>query len=149
MKDNIKYTGELTVMIHDGITGELKSTEVHKNLVVKVGRDFAIRRLFSSAEQPMSHMAIGTNNVTQTPSNQILGAEIARVSFSTTPTSVGSTATFTAIFNQGVGTGTITEAGIFNSSTSNDGVMLARTTFNAKPKLATDVFTIIWNITAN
>jgi hypothetical protein len=149
MQDNIKYTGELTVMIHDGITGELKSTEVHKNLVVKVGRDFAARRLHSNADSPMSHMAIGTNNVTQTPSNQILGAEIARVAFASVPTTTDSTTTFVGTFNAGVGTGTITEAGIFNDAGSNTGVMLARTTFNAKPKLSTDIFTIIWNITAN
>ena len=53
--------------------------------------------------------------------------------------------TFEETYAAGVGTGAITEAGIFNDPTT--GTMLARTVFATVNKGAADVMTISWDVT--
>jgi len=50
-------------------------------------------------------------------------------------------------FGAGVGTGAVTEAGIFNASSA--GTMLCRTTFSVINKAAADTLGITWTVTVN
>ena len=50
----------------------------------------------------------------------------------------------TSIFAPGIGTGSITEAGIFNAASS--GTMLSRTVFDPVNKTSSDQLSIIWTI---
>jgi hypothetical protein len=54
-------------------------------------------------------------------------------------------ATVSTTFGAGVGTGALTEAGIFNAATA--GVMLSRVVFSVVNKASTDALTITWAIT--
>ena len=52
---------------------------------------------------------------------------------------------YVSSFEAGDATGAVTEAGIFNASTS--GTMLCRTKFNVVNKAADDTMTVTWTIT--
>jgi hypothetical protein len=57
------------------------------------------------------------------------------------------TVSYQAVFGPGIGTGSLTEAGIFNASTA--GTMICRTVFPVFTKEASDALTINWDITIN
>lgn len=142
--ENLKVTGQLTIehWTEDGI----RTTSTH-NLVVSVGKEFIVSRMIGTSAPVMSHMGLGTgatapvvlNTALQTPA----GPRVAFVSAS----SVANTVTYVASFLPGVATGAITEAGIFNNLTN--GTMLARTTFAAQNKAASDTIVVTWAITIN
>ncbi|MHC1572062.1 MAG: hypothetical protein ACXQTL_04865 [Methanosarcinales archaeon] len=93
---------------------------------------------------PFKYVAIGTSGTAVATSQTSLGGEVAR-----------SEGTFThdgkykwsmdCTFGAGTGTGTIQEAGCFNSAA--DGTMLNRQTFTAIPKGASDTLKIMWDYT--
>jgi hypothetical protein len=94
----------------------------------------------------MNHMAIGTGTATPIAGDSTLGTEAGRVgvsSFTASANAVTATATFPA----GTGTGAITEAGIFNASSS--GAMLCRTTFPVVNKASGDSIAITWVVTVS
>lgn len=140
IKDPVKLTG--TLQIHKN--GEL----VHEvpNLVVTVGKEFVASRMVGVAQNVMSHMAIGTSSTAAAAGNVALGAENARVALDSSG-AAGAVVTYAATFPAGTGTGTITEAGIFNASSS--GVLLCRTVFSAISKGASDSLTITWTVTVS
>jgi|APSaa5957512535_1039671.scaffolds.fasta_scaffold14284_2 hypothetical protein len=93
----------------------------------------------------MSHMGVGSGTTAQTVSDSDLETELNRVVMGTenqTPPSI----TYSANFGAGIGTGTITEAAIFNAVDS-DADMLCRTTFSAINKGASDTLEVQWIIT--
>jgi hypothetical protein len=55
--------------------------------------------------------------------------------------------TYVATFPAGTGTGAVTEAGIFNASSS--GTMLCRTVFPVVNKQSGDSMTITWTVTVS
>ena len=113
----------------------------------------------------MTHMAIGTGSTTAAVSDTILVNEVplggdivssARAQIQSTTQSTG-VVTYVATFGVNnpqrtitSNTTAITEAGIFNSSTSTTpGTMLCRTTFNAVNKGNDDTLQITWTITVS
>jgi hypothetical protein len=54
---------------------------------------------------------------------------------------------YVALFPAGTGTGTVTEAGVFNNSSG--GTMLCRTVFGVVTKDAGDSMSITWTITVS
>jgi hypothetical protein len=90
-------------------------------------------------------MAVGTDNTATAAGNTALGVQLgSRVSLTSTTVTTNQIA-YVATFGVGVGTGALTEAGIFNASTS--GTMLCRTVFAVINKGANDTMTITWTIT--
>jgi len=115
-----------------------------KNLVVNSGLNHIADQLSDSPdESAMSYMAIGTGTTAPTSSDTALESEVARVAL-TSKTDSGSELTYVGEFGEGVGTGAITEAGIFNASSG--GTMLARQVFSAINKGASDTLRIEWTI---
>jgi hypothetical protein len=96
---------------------ELVYSEEFNNLVVSVGKNFLASRILSNTLDVMNYMAIGSSSTVADTTQLSLFNELARVSLSTATIS-GSSVTFTSTFGNGVGTGSITEAGIFNESSS-------------------------------
>ena len=93
----------------------------------------------------MTHMAVGTGSTAAAAGNTALETQLgSRVALTSTTVTSNSTA-YVATFGAGVGTGALTEAGIFNASTS--GTMLCRTLFAVINKGAADTMTITWTIT--
>lgn len=140
--DSIKVTGAPHIVLRDSL-GNIKTDFTVPNLVVSSGKTFLAARAVGTPTV-MSHMSIGTGNTAPAGSQTTLTTEIARVAL-TSGTSSGNVITYVASFPAGVGTGSITEAGIFNASSA--GTMLARTTFGSVNKDVGDSLTISWSIT--
>ena len=148
INDNIKPTGELTIILRDA-DGNIKLQKTVPNAVVTVGKNLIATRLAGLTGSAPTHMAVGTSSANPTDVTQsALTAEIAssRTLLSTT-TTTGAQVNFACTFPAGTGTGAITEAGIFNASTT--GTMLCRTVFNSVYKDALDTLTINWAVTIN
>ena len=94
----------------------------------------------------MSHMAIGTGSTAAAAGDAALGNEAGRVALTSTTVTSDAVA-YVATFAAGTGTGAITEAGIFNASSS--GTLLCRTVFSVINKGAADTLGITWTVTVN
>ena len=143
IKDNFALTGALTIAINDKIVQETK------NLVVTAGKDWVADRM-NNANSVMTHMAVGTSSVSSgadaaAKARTTLGSELDRNAFTTATAVSGTAITYVCLWDDGDGTGAITEAGIFNAGTGGD--MLARTVFPVVNKGDDDSMTITWTIT--
>ena len=98
----------------------------------------------NAADAAMSHMGIGTGTTTPNTANTALVTQSARVALAST-TRTNNQVTYSAVFPAGTGSGSITEAGIFNAASL--GTMLCRTVFTAVNKDVLDTLTINWTVT--
>jgi hypothetical protein len=150
LNDDIKVTGELRITLTNP-EGNIKQEVVVPNLVVTVGKNFiasSMVKTTTNSPAAMTHMEVGTGTTAaavgdtalQTP---VASSRVALTSATVTSNSVAYVATFPA----GTGTGALTEAGIFNASSS--GTMLCRTVFSVINKGAADTLGITWTVTVN
>lgn len=145
IKDDLKISGELSIIVTDK-NGHIKQSMKVPNLVVTAGKQYIASRMAGTAAAVMSHMAIGSGTAAANANNTALGNELGRAgsplfSFQASDNIITATATFV----EGVGTGAISEAGIFNASSG--GTMLCRTVFPVVNKQASDTIAITWTIT--
>ena len=146
LRDSIKLTGELKLTLtNEG--GDVTQEVIVPNTVVTAGKGFIASRM-NTTTTTMSHVELGTGttgaNVANTTLETIIsGSRTALTSTTVTANAVAYVVTFPA----GTGTGAVTEAGIFNASSS--GTMLCRTTFSVINKAAADTLGITWTITVN
>lgn len=145
LTDTFNVKGDLSVVLLDE-QGQQKDRRDINNLVVTVGKNFIASRMVGNTTALMSHMAVGSSNTSPVVGNTTLGTELGRVSLDSSSASTA-TVTYVATFPAGTGTGTITEAGIFNAASS--GTLLCRTNFNAVNKAAGDTIVITWNVTVS
>ena len=129
-----------------GPDGELKAHREIDNLVVDAGESHIADQLSSTpGGAAMGWMAIGTGAVAPAFGNTALGAEIDRNAL-TSRTDSANVVTYVGNWAAGDGTNAaITEAGIFNAAST--GTMLARATFTAINKGASDTLAITWTLT--
>lgn len=141
--ESVKVKGNLEVILLDqsGIQKDYRKIE---NLVVAVGKDVIAARLIGNTLAIMSHMAVGSSSTTAATSQTALGTELGRVTLDSTARAAN-TITYVATFPAGTGTGSLTEAGILNASST--GNLLCRTTFGVVTKGAGDTVVITWNVT--
>lgn len=140
INDGLKLTGKLAIALNGEVVQEVD------NLVVTAGKGYVASRMKDATTTAMSHMGIGTGSTAAAASNTALGNQSVRVALSSTTVS-SNEVTYTATFGAGSGTGAITEAGIFNASSS--GTMLCRTVFSVVTKGASDSMTITWTVTVS
>ena len=145
LQETLGIKGELTISVFDR-NGNLKEAKKVPNLVVTVGKNYIASRMVGTASTVMSHMAIGTGTTTPAVGDTALATQAGIVAVSAFTASTN-TVTATATFAAGTGTGAITEAGIFNASSS--GTLLCRTTFPVVNKAAGDSIAITWVITVS
>ena len=142
--DELKVAGSVNVVIRDE-SGEQKENFTIPNLVVTTGLAYIASRMKDATATAMTHMAVGTGNTAAAAGNTALETQLgSRVALTSTTVTSNSIA-YVASFGAGVATGALTEAGIFNASTS--GTMLCRTVFAVINKGAADTMTITWTIT--
>lgn len=139
----IKAAGRLNIQIID-VDGKVKEEQTVDNLVVNVGLNFIASRMKDATDTAMSHMAVGSGTAAAAGANTALGTELGRVALGSTTVTNNSVA-YVATFGAGVGTGAVTEAGLFNAGTS--GTMLCRTVFGVVNKETTDTMAITWTVT--
>ena len=145
--DSIKMKGRLNIVL-TGPDGKVKEQHEVDNLVVTVGKNFIASRMKDATATAMSHMEVGTGTTAAAVGDTALGAAVAssRVALTSTTVTTNSVA-YVATFPAGTGTGALTEAGIFNASSS--GTMLCRTVFSVINKGAADTLGITWTVTVN
>jgi hypothetical protein len=137
---SLKLTGHLSVSVNGEVVQEIP------NLVVTTGKNYVASRMKDATATAMSHLAIGTGSTAAAAGDTALGTEVARVALTSTTVSTN-TVTYVGTFAAGTGTGSITEAGIFNASSS--GTLLCRTVFSVVSKAASDEMSITWVISAS
>jgi hypothetical protein len=140
LKDDFRLKGRLAIAINDQVVKYVD------NVVVTDGKEYVASRMKDTTATAMSHMAIGTGSTTAAASDTALGSEADRNSLTSTTVS-GTDIVYVATFGAGEGTGAITEAGIFNASSS--GTLLCRTVFSVVNKGASDSMTITWTVTVS
>ena len=145
--DSIKMKGRLNIVL-TGPDGEVKEQHEVDNLVVTVGKNFIASRMKDATATAMSHMEVGTGTTAAAVGDTALQTAVAssRVTLTSTTVTTNSVA-YVATFPAGTGTGALTEAGIFNASSS--GTMLCRTVFSVINKGAADTLGITWTVTVN
>lgn len=143
-KSNVGSKGELTILLKKA-TGDNEVYEF-KNLAVSTGLNFIVSRMKEDTDAVMSHMSVGEGTTAADLGDITLESEIAGSRVALTSTTVtGNTITYVATFEPGVGTGAVTESGIFNDGTA--GTMLCRTVFPVVNKQPGDSMTVNWTVT--
>lgn len=136
--------GVLNIVLRDE-TGAIKEDVTVENLVVDTGLAYIASRMKDTTLGAMTHMAVGSGTTNPAAGDTALETQLgSRVSLTST-TVTANAIEYVATFGAGVGTGAVTEAGIFNASTS--GTMLCRTEFAVINKGASDSMTITWTVT--
>ena len=145
----LKMTGKLNIVLYDA-DGNIKEEREVPNIVTTAGKTFIASRMAGTSSAVMGYMEVGTDTTAAAVGQTAL---IAPVASSRTATSVSggtpstNTVQYATTFGAGTGTGALTEAGIFNASSS--GTMLCRTVFSVINKGASDSMTITWTVTIN
>ena len=150
MEEILTAKGKLHIIVTDE-HGNVKVDREENNLVVNAGKAFITSRLLGTSSAIMSRMEVGTSNTAATGAQTALIAPVASSrtaltsSTQQTITTTNDSVQYVCSFGAGVGTGALTEAGIFNDPTT--GTMLCRTVFATVTKGASDVMTITWTVT--
>jgi len=142
--DKINVVGDVKLIL-TGSDGSLKDEREIHNLVVDTGNNLIASRLASASSAVIGWIALGTGTNTPANGNTTLQTELVR---SATTVSGGTVTNNQILYQQtfgaGVGTGSLTEAGLFNAASL--GTMAARTTFNVINKGSGDVLTVYWTL---
>ena len=139
--DDFQLKGKLKIEINDKVVAEVP------NIVVNNGKDFVASRIKDATATVMSHMAIGTGTTSAVATDTTLETELSGSRTALTSTTVSSNDIIYVATFAGVGTGAVTEAGIFNASSG--GTMLCRTVFAVVNKAAADAMTVTWTVTVS
>jgi hypothetical protein len=144
MKQKVKVKGTARIILRDE-AGNIKADRLEDNLIVDTGLQFLAVRAVGTADNVMSHMAIGSGTTLETAIDTTLETELGRVALNTVAAPTSGVITYTASFPPGTGTGAVTEAGIFNNDPG--GIMLNRITFAVINKAVGDTIDITWTVT--
>lgn len=126
-----------------GPDGRVKEVREGENTVTTAGKNGVADQIVAAPTLvKMGWMAIGTSS----PAATLLGAEIARVAF-TSKTRSNNVVTVVGDFPAGTGTGAITEAGTFDVVTANTVNMWMSSSFSVVNKAAGDSLSISWTLT--
>jgi hypothetical protein len=144
MQDVVNLTGRLRLELIRA-DGNRERREID-NLVVTSGKAVVADRMKAApAKNAMSNAAVGTGATAPAAGDTTLGAEVAGSRTAVALAVAGAVLTYTASLGPGVGTGALTEAGLFNAAAAGD--MLARTTFAVINKAAGDTLNVTWTVT--
>lgn len=145
--EKLSMQGRLTIVLKDE-KGVVKDVREVKNLVVNTGLGHITSRMTGTAQGVMSHMGLGAGTSAAAAGDTALGSPLGSRMVFDSATRTGSnneSIVYITTFNPGEATGAVTEAGIFNASTS--GVMLCRTVFAVVNTGASDTLQITWTVT--
>lgn len=142
--DQIK-TEENVRLVLRGPDGEIKQIVEESNLIVTTGIAAIVDQLVASPSlgKP-THMAIGTGGTSPAAGQTALTTELDRNAL-TSKNRSGAVLTMVGDWAAGDGTGAITEAGVFDASSS--GNMHSRVLFSVVNKGSGDVLSITWTWT--
>lgn len=143
---NLKLRANVSLNLYN-CRGDLIVVLEKHNIITELGLSSILDQLLDNPTVAVpGYMELGTG----VPGVERLGEYVpgSRTVFSE-KSLVGTTLAMRCVFPAGVGTGLITEAGIFNSDVENSGDMYLSTSFAEIPKGETDVLKVLWTITAS
>jgi len=135
--------GEFDLCLYDN-AGKLKDSRHIKNMTVTAGFAILCAMMGGAGGTAFTYCAIGTGIVAPALGDTTLNAEATRVAGGYTKTA-DTVWKNDATFGAGVGTGAITEAGLFNATSGP--TMLCRQTFPVINKGASDTLIVTWQYT--
>ena len=142
--EDLKVKGNLDIVLRDK-TGKIKKKKKYKNLVVTTGLGFIASRMKDATAGVMSHVGLGSGTTAAAAGQtELVSALGSREAIDSSVVS-GNSIAYSTVFEAGDGTGAVTEAGIFNASSS--GTMLCRTVFPVLNKAVGDTMSVTWTIT--
>jgi hypothetical protein len=116
------------------------------NLIVNAGFDLICASLGNGSRPALlSHIAVGTGATAAVAGNTGLQIELSRIAAAYAHTLSTKVFTMSCTFGVGVGTGALTEAGVFNAASA--GTMLDRVVFPVINKGASDTLGITFTFT--
>ncbi len=145
IEEGMKIKGAITLFLTKG-SGEVEV--VHKdNIIVGGGFDFVADAIGNASTRPgvMGWIAVGTGSTAAASTQTALVTELKRNAATYAHTAGTKVFTFTASFLAGDATGAITEAGVFNASSS--GTMFDRVVFPVVNKGSDDSLTAVFTFT--
>lgn len=145
MHSYVKIVGNITIKELDE-KGDVVNSVTYPNLVVTTGKAFIANRIRANTTPVISHIGVGTGTAGVVPSDTKLDVEIDRVPLSAN-TILDSAITYEATFGSANAVGTLSEAGLFNSSNTITSTMVCRTTFPAYVKSGGTSIAISWTLT--
>lgn len=138
LNDNPQVTTKIVLKDKNGI---IKHRETVHNTVTTAGKAGAADQILASPSlNKPTHMAVGTGS----PSGTALGTELDRNAL-TSKTRSAAVVTMVGDWAAGDGTGALTEAGVFDASSS--GNMYLSSSFSVLNKGAADSLSISWTLT--
>ncbi len=145
----MKLKGRWFVTLYSGET--VKEYREGDNVITTDGKSFLAQFLNSAATAAatftMRYIAIGTGVGGELAADTALGTEAARATTGTVAAASGAIYQVTATFASGVGTGAITEFGLFNTASATAGTMFSRDLEAVINKGANDTLTVTTQIT--
>ena len=145
IEEGMKIKGAITLLLTKA-SGEVEV--VHKdNIIVGGGFDFVADAIGNSSARPgvMGWIAVGTGSTAAASTQTALVTELKRNAATYGHPAGTKVFTFTASFLAGDATGAITEAGVFNASSS--GTMFDRVVFPVVNKGSDDSLTAVFTFT--
>lgn len=145
IEEGMKIKGAITLLLTKA-SGEVEV--VHKdNIIVGGGFDFVADAIGNASTRPgvMGWIAVGTGSSAAASTQTALVTELKRNAATYAHTAGTKVFTFTASFLAGDATGAITEAGVFNASSS--GTMFDRVVFPVVNKGSDDSLTAVFTFT--
>ena len=128
-----------------GPDGKIKKQGKAKNLIVTTGVQAIVDQLLDAPALAVpSHIAVGTGTTAAAAGDTTLQTELDRNAL-TSKNRSGAVLTLVGDWAAGEATGDLTEAGIFNASSS--GTLFSRVVFGAYDKEALDTLQITWTWT--
>jgi len=147
MKEKIFIKSRVKIELFDK-NKKLKNSSVVNNLITRSGEDHIADQLSDRTEASMAYMAVGTSTTAASAGDTKLGNELDRNALTSRTQGSGAEANnvvYVCEWAANEAVGAITEAGIFNATTS--GIMLCRAVFSPINKAAEDTLKITWTIT--
>jgi len=147
-RDDLKMNGHFSACLYDE-NGNLKDSREVMNTVTVLGHKMSADQLLASpAVAKPGWMEVGTGTG-QTAASTTLAAYISgsRTALDSKTRGANAIVTMVCTMGAGVGTGAITEAGIFNVVTQNTTDLLCYSSFAVVNKGASDSLVITWTLT--
>jgi hypothetical protein len=147
----LKLKGAVSIRLFDA-NGNLKDERHNPNVVVTVGKNFMTTWLAAASQSGefMSWIGLGTSSTPALASDTALGAELSGGGYSRQQGTLSASTNVwqnQVTFGAGVGTGAVTEAGIFSVVTT--GTMLAHQVFTVINIGPADTLQVTWQITVS
>lgn len=156
VNDYIKLRGCLEIGVYNAANGEMVDYRRVDNTIVTAGRRWVLEKIgsFSNQTNSINAIAVGTSTTAPATGDTALGSEITAtvgrltVGTFTTTNLTSSTPSWRAEvqFATDQATGTLGEAGLFNTSAATAGTLLSHVTFSTISKQTSNTLSISYTI---